>query len=216
MNNERCAILSVSDFAKKIQVSVPTVMRMIFDGRILAFRLSNEYGSHYRIKESEIDRLISWELEKKNNPILIEDCKINGLKRLIRIWRGIKERCENPKCHAYKYYGRKGIKLCERWQSFDFFLDDMGCAPIPWSIDRLDNNLGYEPKNCVWSTPKGQANNKTYKTLYDYNGRKVTLHEYCKIKNLNYNTLSARARRGLPIEKILSEEKFRPGRNKNA
>ena len=77
-------------------------------------------------------------------------------------WSQMHSRCRNPNHNRFHRYGGRGIVVCERWATFDNFLEDMGGA---WrkglSIDRINNDGNYEPANCKWSTPKEQANNKT-------------------------------------------------------
>lgn len=78
------------------------------------------------------------------------------------IWRGAIARCTNPQRHDFKYYGGRGIKICDRWRhSFQNFLADMGPRPSPQhSIDRINNDGDYEPDNCRWVTWKEQAANR--------------------------------------------------------
>ena len=79
-------------------------------------------------------------------------------------WDCMIQRCTNPKYPTWRYYGGRGIKVCDRWRnSFENFLADMKERPADRSIDRIDPDSNYEPSNCRWATATEQANNKSAK-----------------------------------------------------
>lgn len=80
---------------------------------------------------------------------------------LYRTWINMRQRCYNPKHEKFPIYGGRGIGVCERWSDFRAFAEDMGLKPGPgYSIERVDNDAGYDPFNCIWATPAQQAANR--------------------------------------------------------
>lgn len=121
-------------------------------------------------------------------------------------WMRMRNRCRNPHCKDYEYYGGRGISVCERWNSFEAFLEDMGERPsASHSIDRIDHNGNYEPKNCRWATVKEQRRNMRSNILLEYNGETLCISEWADRIGMARGTLSARILRlGWNAEKALT------------
>ena len=79
-----------------------------------------------------------------------------------RSWTMMINRCVNPNATQYRYYGGRGVSVCDRWRdSFEAFLADMGVKPTPQhSIDRINPHGDYEPDNCRWATRLEQRHNR--------------------------------------------------------
>lgn len=125
---------------------------------------------------------------------------------LSEIWNGMVKRCTNPKCKAWKYYGGRGISVCEHWRTFINFYNDM----VPsWSpgleIDRENVNGNYEPSNCRWVTRKVQANNKRSNKTITFNGETLTYSEWDDKLGRHPNTTGERVRRGMTPEMAITE-----------
>lgn len=126
----------------------------------------------------------------------------------------MQQRCNNPKDAAYKHYGGRGIKICERWSGkdgFKNFQSDMGDCPPGLTIERINNDAGYSPENCRWATYKEQAQNrrkpKMPRTgrLVEWRGQSKTIPEWAKLIGVKPAQLYERMWAGWSVERMLTE-----------
>ena len=127
--------------------------------------------------------------------------------RLYRIWCSIKWRCNNPNASCYKYYGERGIKVCEEWEhDFSAFREWalVNGYTNSLTIDRVDVNGNYNTSNCRWVDAKCQANNKRNNQKGEVNGEYITLSEASKKYNIPYSTIRSRVNRdGLTLQEAV-------------
>jgi hypothetical protein len=90
----------------------------------------------------------------------------------------MRNRCRNSKDKHFADYGGRGIMVCERWDSFVCFLEDMGKRPEGTTLDRENHNGNYEPKNCRWSNASVQAANKRPRLAIESFSDEIFLGEY--------------------------------------
>lgn len=123
-------------------------------------------------------------------------------------WKGMSQRCYNPKNPDYPNYGARGIKVCDRWKKFANFYADMGPSPGPgYSIDRYPNRDGdYEPSNCRWANYDEQLNNTRRNAYYEYNGETLTRSQLARKVGLNNRTLTFRLNSGMSLEEAISKD----------
>lgn len=88
------------------------------------------------------------------------------------------QRCTNPNFSAYKFYGGRGIKVCERWATSANFLCDMGERPSGTTLERIDGNGNYEPGNCKWASHGEQMRNRRSSILLTHSGETLCLREW--------------------------------------
>ena len=123
--------------------------------------------------------------------------------KLHGVWAGMLQRCYYPKHIDTQWYSEKQIEVCDEWRNdFQCFYDwaiESGYRE-GLSIDRKDNNSGYSPENCKWSTAKEQANNRTTNIVIEYDGRKQTLKQWAEEFGINYSTLYYRYKRGVDFK----------------
>ena len=123
----------------------------------------------------------------------------HGDEKLYPVWKSMKARCNNPNNVAYKNYGGRGIKVCDEWEhDFQAFYEwalENGYDPS-LSIDRINNDDGYNPYNCKWSTALEQSNNRRSCYHITYAGETHTISEWSRILGIRYDTLRVRIHRG--------------------
>lgn len=117
------------------------------------------------------------------------------------------ERCKSPNYKQAHLYFSKGIRVCERWESFDAFLSDMGDKPSQsHSLDRIDGTKGYEPGNCRWADNLTQGRNTTRVKLIEFNGEFRCLPHWAEVLGIKKQTLKSRIKAGWSIEESFSKK----------
>lgn len=109
------------------------------------------------------------------------------------VWMNLIQRCTNPNNTTYKDYGGRGIKVCNEWLKFKNFYKDMGEPKIKnMTLERINNDLGYNKNNCKWDTRKVQSRNKRNNNLITFNKETKPIATWAEEFNLNYFTLYMR------------------------
>lgn len=118
-----------------------------------------------------------------------------------KAWAAAKQRCLNPNHPQYPNYGARGITMCAEWVcDFSTFYAHIGPAPSNdrrSTLERIDNDRGYEPNNVRWATQVEQLNNQRRSIVVEVSGKRMTSAEACELYGIPYTTISARWRKGL-------------------
>jgi hypothetical protein len=159
-------------------------------------RETTQYGQD--LKKGKVVSCGCWNDEKKFK---------HGMARqpVYKVWQQLHQRCENPKAPKFYNYGGRGIKVCERWKSFENFAADMGIRPEGYSIERINNDGDYEPSNCMWATTKQQLNNRRISRFIELNGERKTIAQWADQLGVKYDLIRCRIDRyGWSIERALT------------
>jgi hypothetical protein len=124
---------------------------------------------------------------------------------LYSVWGGMRNRCNSPTNAEYLKYGGRGIKVCERWNSYENFYNDMMPRPRGKSIDRINNDGNYEPSNCRWASQKEQCNNT--RANIKYQGKSMS--EWARIIGVDRRVIYERLKSGWEIGEAMTTKKLK-------
>jgi len=121
------------------------------------------------------------------------------------VWAHMKQRCYYKRDIGYHKYGGRGIGVCAVWRrSFTTFFRDMGPRPSArHTLERINNDKGYGPKNCRWATPSEQARNRRSSVYVTVKGERMLLIVACERFGVDYYKAHLRLRRGWSHERAL-------------
>lgn len=125
---------------------------------------------------------------------------------LYKRWSGMIGRTSRPNNSDFRHYGGRGISVCERWREFENFAADMGPTFRPeLTLDRIDNDRGYEPGNCRWATRAEQNRNQRRNRYVTWRGRTIVLTDWADLLGLNFDTVRKRLdKHGWSVERALA------------
>lgn len=129
--------------------------------------------------------------------------------RIDHIYKDMIARCEKKKAINYERYGGRGIHVCEEWRRdktkfFEWAFANGYSAEL--TLDRIDNNKGYTPDNCKWSTQEEQNNNRRSSRFLEAFGERKTMAQWSREKGIKLATLHARLKSGWSIERALTTQ----------
>lgn len=149
---------------------------------------------------------------RENNPNYFHGESNN---RIYGVWRDMRSRCQVSTHAAYRHYGGRGIRVCERWQDFSLFFEDMGNPPDgKYSIERNDVNGNYEPSNCRWATMNEQARNRRNNRMLTHDGETMCVTDWANRIGMSCNAIRCRLKRGWSVEDALTTPSLKPRRNR--
>ena len=124
------------------------------------------------------------------------------------VWQSMLERCRNTKSPSYHRYGGRGITVCDEWKTdFHRFVSDMGERPPKYTLDRINNNLGYSKDNCRWASRKEQSSNRECTVVYRVDGVDLLVADVARQLGMKGDSIKARIEKGLPLSEVMNPER---------
>ena len=126
--------------------------------------------------------------------------------REYRIWRGLRRRCNDPSHVCYENYGGRGIPVCKEWDNphgFDPFIKHMGPCPPGYTIERIDNDKGYEPGNCIWVTMMKNLRNRRNGSKVEFRGKVMPMEDFADLVGISSKNIRYHLKKGKTLEEIL-------------
>lgn len=142
----------------------------------------------------------------------IARCRTHGKSRdpIFGLWKSMLSRCGDPSAINFANYGGAGIKVCDRWLSFENFYADMGDRPPGMTLDRIDNHGNYSPDNCRWAMWREQTRNKSTNRNLTANGRTMCITDWAAEIGISAGQLGKRINEGWTVESAVSTPSLRP------
>ncbi len=125
---------------------------------------------------------------------------------LYKTWARMLGRCRNKKDHSYGRYGKRGIRVCKRWDDFEKFAEDMGNKPYRMTLERKNNNGRYSPKNCKWATTLEQNQNRRTTFSISFKGKRQSIAAWARIIGVTPMGLKWRLDNGWSKQRALTEK----------
>jgi hypothetical protein len=129
----------------------------------------------------------------------MRECQCNMRQIMRNTWNKMKSRCYDPSNQNFRYYGARGIQVCQRWlESFEAFVEDMGPRPTAsHRLDRINNDGNYEPGNVKWSSPKESILNRRYTVWITIEGQTKSASDWAREYGIDTCYVAQRIRRGM-------------------
>lgn len=137
---------------------------------------------------------------------IVQRSRQHGLSktRMFKIWAGVRKRCNNPNTKSYNHYGGRGIKMCESWDTYVNFFNDMKEGyRDDLTLERIDPNGNYEKSNCRWASSKEQARNKRNSNYITIGEESLTAAEWSERSGTMSSTILWRVKNGWDVKRAI-------------